>query len=70
VTAPAWTVDDDDTDLLKRLREAFPGWRIAKVSGQWWASRGPVMSEERTAADAVQAPSAAELYLALDRTRT
>lgn len=70
MTAPDWTADlDDEADLLARLRAEFPGWRIARASGQWWASYGPVMSETRTAADAVQAPSAAALYLALERRR-
>jgi hypothetical protein len=70
MTAPHWTTDEaDEADLLARLRAEFRGWRIAKASGQWWASPEPVLSEQRTAADAVQAPSAAELYLALDRRR-
>ncbi|MWA02331.1 hypothetical protein F8568_022510 [Actinomadura sp. LD22] len=71
MTAPAWTADvEDSADLEERLRAEFPGWRIARAGGSWWASRTPLLSETVTAADSVQAPSAAELYLALDRTRS
>ncbi|MDL4812841.1 hypothetical protein [Actinomadura opuntiae] len=70
MTAPTWTAEDaDERDLVARLEAEFPGWRIAKVSGRWWASRGPVVSEARTGADAVQAISAAELYLTLNGRR-
>lgn len=63
MNVPPFTGDDEFD--LNSLRLAFPSWRIARASGQWWASRGPVLSESRTAADAIQAATPEALFKAL-----
>lgn len=55
---------DAEVDLAT-LRSAFPHWRIVRSGGRWWAFRGPVVTEARTAADAVHAPTAGGLHLLL-----
>lgn len=57
---PEFTGDEEHDQA--ELRRAFPAWRIARVGGRWWASRGLV---NESMAGAVQAGTAASLYAAL-----
>lgn len=64
---PAFT-GEADADLAT-LRATFADWRIVRAGGRWWASRGPIVSEARTGANAIQADSAAALCRALEAAR-
>jgi len=55
-------------DEERRLREEFPDWRIAYVSGEWLATRGPLVREDLPAGT-LRAGTSDELYRLLDARR-
>jgi hypothetical protein len=70
VTAPDWTDEGADVaDLAVRLCAEFSDWVIVYSGGQWWANRGPAISERATGEGSIRAATAAELYLALEKAR-
>ncbi|MFB4300648.1 hypothetical protein [Actinomadura sp. NTSP31] len=61
MSAPDFTGDDEGD--LASLRKVFPGWKIARASGRWWAARNLVRED---LAGAIQAATPDGLYRVLE----
>ncbi|MFE9099823.1 hypothetical protein [Actinomadura geliboluensis] len=54
-----------DADLLAMFAREFPGWRFARTSRGWWATRGPLTREGVKRGRDLSADTAEELYALL-----
>jgi hypothetical protein len=55
-------------DVKARLKASFPEWRFLRSDTyRWWALRGPLPPDRINEDDAVDADTAAQLWMGLDR---